>query len=445
MQKQRKFKCAQNPIVVSCLIFTLGCGIVVRDCNAQDYGSYGKDQTSVSEDGSEKAVSKIAEYMRKKEEELNRKTARYLKKAEDALNGNNFDRARDYIEKAKKVKEEGQEEIKREARKLAEQEARKNAEIKILRTLSEQISGYDKSKAIADKPPKDKALKPSVKIEQAVRTASSLMEQINKAEKAHEEQKKEKQKALGAEIKSLNKKAAGKISAKKEAKLREQTKKMEAYLAEAEKLLDKNEFEKARKYVEKAMEVKEASRQIVEDKVKRTQNKETVRDERKAKAWAALELEEKIVKCLDEAKDAVTKSDFKTALRYAHEALKLESGNPDAEEMVKQIELARKSFEEEKVREEEKARKEGVLRAERKEEERKLKKKVERYLEKAENALNKKDFSLAMDYAEQVIDMDSNNSTASAMIKEIKSARKNLEEEKTRKEEALRAERKGKE
>jgi len=232
LRGRKYFKQARTFIGLTVVFGFFAAGFSVNPCVAEEENS--------------KEVNTIADYIKQEEKALNEKISKYLKDAERELYENDFPLARIYIEKASKIKESGWEKIRKKVRELAEKEVYRKREREELKKLGNQTERIRGKRAEAQA-----LLKNIASAEEAFREKKRAERNIapNQKEQARKirEQKREEQKRV-----------------KKERELRIQTEKMEKYLAEAEKFLEKDEFSKARVCVKKVLAIKDGSQKNLE-------------------------------------------------------------------------------------------------------------------------------------------------------------------------------------
>jgi len=249
--------------------------------------------TAIAEDSPRSAKGTDA----KKEEipEQIKKVAAYLQKAETELNENEFDSARDYVEKA---------------RQQAADEARRNAR--------------ESGRSLID-----------IVMDEGNREARSRLLQIDEAEKEYaEEQQRIKEREIREEQEAEARKQAGKIA---------------EYLAKAQELVDKNEFAKARSYVNKALEINMKVREDSEKKAKKRTIKKGPagkaerpgKDEKRAR---------KVAKYVEDGRKLLEKKKFKSARSRARKALRLDPDNKEAQLLLTQTAQKQKEYKDRRER-----------------------------------------------------------------------------------------------
>jgi len=373
---------------------------------------FGVNNCAAEEENS-KEVKTIADYIKQEEKALNEKISKYLKDAERELYKNNFSLARSYIEKASEIKESEREKIREKARELAEKEVYQKRERDELNKLANQASvtggvnlpGKKTTKSIRDKREE----------------AQALLENITSAEEAFRETKR-------VESKTREQKRQEEKRAEKEREIRIQTEKMEKYLAEAQKFLEKNEFSNARECVEKALEIKDGSQKILKKEGNKAGKTRIAREKEQAARRAEEEKkqarrEKKIAGFLEQSAKALKTNKFDRARDYAKKVFSESAENTDAKEMLERIATAEQAREEK-----EKEIKAAARRAEEEKESVRREKKIAGFLEQSAKALKTNKFDRARDYAKKVFSESAENTDAKEMLERIATAEQAREE-----------------
>ena len=147
---------------------------------------------------------------------------------------------------------------------------------------------------------------------------------------------------------------------------------------------------------------------------------------------------EKMAWYMERAEKRLNEDWFSRAYWYTNEALKLDSNNTEAQEMLARIREEEKVYNKEKglVKEEKdapaKQKKEAREQARKLEQEQKEAKKINGYLEKADTYLGKNKYSSARRYAKAAIKVDEKNQAAQAMLTKVDQAEQAYNEEKKR-------------
>jgi len=406
LRARKYFKQARTFIGLAVVFGFLAAGFSVNHCAAEEENS--------------EEVNTIADYIKQEEKALDEKISEYLKDAERELYKNNFSRARSYIEKASEIKESEREKIREKARELAEKEVQQKRERDKLKKLADQVSGTgdirssskDTTESIRDKREK----------------AQALLKNIEKAEEAFRKTKR-------VENKTREQKLEEEKRAEKEREIRIQTEKMEKYLAEAEKFLEKNEFSKAKVYVEKALKIKEGSRKILKKEENKERKIRTTEEKRQAARRAEEEKkkavrDKNISKLLKQAEGAFKEGKFDRARDYVKKVFSESAENVDAKGILERIAAAERAREE-KAKEE----KAAARRAEEEKERVRRELKVAEFLKQAAKALDSNNFGKAKNRAEKAMSADEENADAKEMLNQVYEAEKIYEENKKREKE----------
>lgn len=397
-----------------------------------------------------------------KEEELIKKAekiADYLGKAQANLENQKFDIARNYAEKAasidpddtmakdtlaqieesekahleeqKRIKnvEEAERQAREEATRKAQQEEtqrrameeqeRQEKEAREEAERKEKIASYlKKSESSLNRQNFSRAasyVEKAFGVEKDNAQAQAMLERIESAEKEHhlEEERLRKEKE----------------EAKKE-------KKIKSYLEKAAKNLEDNNFDRARRYVDKIHTIDKDAPVIetVLDEINSAEEayvkeKRRIEEEKEAQERARrLQREEeerarKIESYLSKAERSLRYDKFDKAKGYIEKALSLDAGNAAAKETLARIENAEKSaaeieetFEIEEVFTTDE---ELVQRAEN----------ISNYLQEAEENLDRNDFSAARKSVQKALEIDLGNPMAHDMLDRIKEKEDSLSQE----------------
>lgn len=381
--------------------------------------------------------------------------AKYLVKAQEELNSDNFDGARGYIQKALELEGDNQrarqlltqvdasERAYKEEQRILEEEKAQAIQEKLKQ--AETLNAYLKeAETYLNKDEFDNARTYANKALEINRTSSearSLLTRIDAAEKAYEEEQKMLKREESATIEEIQKKAEM----------------LAGYIQKSEEALEKNNFDSARSYAEKALAIDERNRwaqdllakisreqKAQEEELKRLKEEEAARTKREEEAKRREEARRKeemaaqakrITGYLTSAKEQLDRQRFDSARSYVKRALSLDGNSPSAKALLNEIDKEENAYIEaqeeskRKALEEERARKAAEERAR---EERELVRRAEKiagYLQQAERKLAENSFDRARNYAQSALRVDANSKSAQEMLKEIDRAQEKHDEE----------------
>lgn len=342
------------------------------------------------------------------------------------------------IDKADETYQKEQEELRRqeEARRQEEEARRKAEEEAITKRKADRIAGYlanaEESLRTGDYDLARSYTRRSLEVDASSQEAKLLMARIDSEETKAEQEK--EQRRIAEEEALLRDEEAGRLVAE-DAEMVRQAEKIATYLSNGEDSLGASDFDLARSYARRALEVDSANRQAQTLLAKIDQEEKAYGEElrrqgeqeevRKQEQMAAQAREGEIAGYMESAKETLGTKDFDLARSYAERALEADSSNNDARMLLARIdteektydqELARKKLEQETKRREEEARK--------REEEGATKRQADRisgYLASAEESLARDDYDMAREYAKRTLEADYANNEARILLSRIDS------------------------
>ena len=342
------------------------------------------------------------------------KVTSLLAQARLQLDRNNFDKAKEYAEKALKLSPSNQ-----EAQELITRANR-----------AEKDSKSGKQREDLHKEARTKAEEAKKKMEEAKEKAAQA-----EARKSEEEERLR----LAEEDAIRRAEEARRLVEEAEEKRKEAERKR---LEEEERL--KAAMEEARRAEEEARHKAEEARRLAEEEEARRRKEEELRkkeeEERRRKAEearnkaqeevAARKKVEQITKFLAQARMRISGHKFDEARSFIEKALEIDQGSREVQAMIDRLEKA----------EEEYLKEEALRRQE--EEEKERKEKVDMHLKEAEDLLGKNAFEEARGEVQEALSLDEANKAAKNFLKEIEKAEEEykrtekdrLEEEKRSKE-----------
>ena len=381
----------------------------------------------------------------------------YLSKAQDYLERDKYERARSYTEKALQVdagseaarlvltridnaEKAYQAELERlrqemEAQRQAEEEAKRKAEeARAAEKRADKITAYlNKSQDYVTKDKYEKArsyARKALEVEPDNEAARGMLSKIDDAENAYQEELEKMWQEMEAQ-KQAEEEAKRKAEEARAAEKRAD--KIGSHLSGAQRYLDKDNYEKARDYARRALEIdpeSEPARQMLAqiDNTEKTSKEELERYRLDQEAQRQAEKEVEEAQRLEDERTAY----LEQARSYAKQAVESGDDSPEAKELLASIERTEKVHQEEleRARQEEEAKRQAEEEARRKQEEetrqkteeenrQKHEQKIQGYLNEANKNIQADNFTNARKYVRKVLDIDKNYPGAMDLLLEI--------------------------
>jgi len=378
--------------------------------------------------------------------------AGYLAKSNAYLSENDFTRAQSYVQKALDIESgnekalEMKERVETRERAYREEQERINAEERAKREASEKAAREAAEKAQAAKRAErigrylasarksleqdnfNKALsytRRALDLDENNAESLVVMNNIEEAKSAYALEEERKRQERAAREKAL-------LEAKRQAALEEEAtrraRRAKTYLADARELFEKNDFDRARVYVRRALEAdpaNEAAKGMLID-VERAESEYKAELERMRLAEEETRKAEASAKYLEEARE------------YAKKALAADKDNVEARNLLESIEkaeAARKQEEERKRAEAEarrKAEEEAARRAREEKEAAERVQQINEYLTEANGCLAENDFIRARSRVQKALDLEPGNDRALETAERVKTGEAAYRQEKER-------------
>ena len=312
------------------------------------------------------------------------------------------------IERSEQALEKEVERIRsiEEAQQRAEADARRRAEeAKAVQERAEKIASYlEKSETYLNKGKYDRARRyaqDAVDVDPGNQAALQMISRVDAEQRARDEELER---------------------ARREEETAKRAKEISSYLSKAQNYLEKDKYDKARSYANKALEV-ESDNESVHQMVADIDNAERVRNEELERLMRQQEEQKRAEEQAEKARKLVEEKDayLEQARKYAQQAMEAGDDSPETRELLASIEKAEKAHQEEieRMRREEetrlKAEEEAKLEAERQKE----KKHIQDYLETAQKNLDANKFTNARKYTEKVLNIEKDHPGAMELLSQI--------------------------